>query len=823
MTYAELILPLPLKRLFTYAVPETFARDIAVGMRAIVNFGARKLYTGIVYRLTDRCDMPEESVKPISLLIDTAPIVTDAQLRLWRTVADYYCCPLGEVYKAAVPGGLRLESESVIIRNNGEDTETESGLTRNEMKILDSVSDGKPHTINEITTNTGIKNPLPAIGRLIEKNSVRMKELLADGYKPKYTEHVRLHERLASDGTALSDAIDSLGRAKRQQHLLMTFVEIAEERHTSYGETQITKKELLDRADCTSAVYNQLVEKEMLRPVTVRTDRIDYGKATEGFHTLTEAQAAAYAKITDELESGKQTVLLHGVASSGKTEIYIQLIRKTIAEGKTALMLVPEISLTTQLAQRLRRVFGARLGVFHSRHSDHERVEVWNDMLRNRRFDVVLGTRASVFLPFHDLGLVIVDEEDDSGYKQSDPAPRYNGKHVALMLARQCGCPTLLGSATPSVETYSNCLTKRYGYAALPERYGSIDPPEMKIIDMREAYRKRMLRGHFTYPLINAIREALGQGEQVILFQNRRGYATFVECTQCAYVPRCPNCDVSLTYHKAFNKLTCHYCGHTIPMPSVCPECGCDRLDTRGFGTEQVEDEAAALFPEARTARMDLDTTRGKESFNRLLTSFENKEIDILIGTQMITKGLDFANVGLVGILNADNLMNYPDFRAHERAFQMLVQVGGRAGRTMRRGKVLIQTSSADHPLMQQIVRNDYWTFFSQQMAEREAFRYPPYFRLIRLTVKHRDQHKLDAATALFADALRKSFGARVLGPDTPAVGKIQNLYIKHILLKIENSAPIDRAKRILMDIAGQVTSCREYKPLIINVDVDPM
>ena len=418
----------------------------------------------------------------------------------------------------------------------------------------------------------------------------------------------------------------------------------------------------------------------MLRPVTVRTDRIDYGKATEGFHTLTEAQAAAYAKITDELESGKQTVLLHGVASSGKTEIYIQLIRKIIAEGKTALMLVPEISLTTQLAQRLRRVFGARLGVFHSRHSDHERVEVWNDMLRNRRFDVVLGTRASVFLPFHDLGLVIVDEEDDSGYKQSDPAPRYNGKHVALMLARQCGCPTLLGSATPSVETYSNCLTKRYGYAALTERYGSIDPPEMKIIDMREAYRKRMLRGHFTYPLINAIREALGQGEQVILFQNRRGYATFVECTQCAYVPRCPNCDVSLTYHKAFNKLTCHYCGHTIPMPSVCPECGCDRLDTRGFGTEQVEDEAAALFPEARTARMDLDTTRGKESFNRLLNSFENKEIDILIGTQMITKGLDFANVGLVGILNADNLMNYPDFRAHERAFQMLVQVGGRAG-----------------------------------------------------------------------------------------------------------------------------------------------
>ncbi len=821
MTYAELILPLPLRRLYTYAVPEVFAHDIAVGMRAIVNFGARRLYIGIVFRLTDRCDMPEGEVKPISLLIDAAPIVTEAQLRLWQTVADYYCCTLGEVYRAAVPGGLRLESESVIIKS-GDSTEGAS-LTPNEIKILDSISDGKPHTINDITTHTGIKNPLPAIGRLIEKESVRMKEQLSDGYKPKYTEHVRLHERIATDEAALHAALDSLSRAKRQQQLLTAFIAMAEEKGAQPGEALIVKKELLGRAECTAAVYNQLVEKEILLPVQVATDRIRYDGETEEHHALTDAQAAAYAKITGEFEGGRQTVLLHGVASSGKTEIYIQLIRRTIAEGKTALMLVPEISLTAQLAQRLRRVFGPRLGVFHSRHSDHERVEVWNDMLRNRRFDVVLGTRTSVFLPFHDLGLIIVDEEDDSGYKQNDPAPRYNGKHVALMLARQCGCPTLLGSATPTVETYSNCLTKRYGYASLAERYGQIPPPEVRVIDMREAYRKRMLRGHFTYPLINAINDTLAAGEQVILFQNRRGYATFVECTQCAHVPRCPNCDVSLTYHKAFNKLTCHYCGHTIPMPAVCPECGSDRLDTRGLGTEQVEEEAAALFPEARIARMDLDTTRGKNSFNALFNSFENKETDILIGTQMITKGLDFANVGLVGILNADTLMNYPDFRAHERAFQMLVQASGRAGRAGRQGKVMIQTSSADHPLIQQIVRNDYWAFFRQQMAEREAFRYPPYFRLIRLTVRHREQGTLNAAAALFADVLRKSFGARVLGPDVPAVGKMHNLYIKNILLKIENSAPVERAKRIIMDIAGQITSCREYRQLTISIDIDPM
>jgi len=540
-------------------------------------------------------------------------------------------------------------------------------------------------------------------------------------------------------------------------------------------------------------------------------------------YPLNEFQQKAYAEIEKQFIE-KQVVLLHGVTSSGKTELYIQLINKTLSEGKQVLYLVPEIALTTQLTTRLKRVFGRKLGVYHSKFSDAERVEIWNNVLNDKTYDVIIGVRSSIFLPFRQLGLVIVDEEHESSYKQYDPAPRYHARNAAIVLASMHGAKTLLGTATPAVETYHNALTGKFGLVELNERHQEMAMPEILVVDSKEAYRKKQMESHFTPLLLEKIAKALQNKEQVILFQNRRGYAPYIECKACAYVPYCKNCDVSLTVHKVFNTLTCHYCGYTEAIPNICPACGTPgTLATKGFGTEKIEDEIKLIFPEARVSRMDLDTTRSKKSYEKIITDFEQQKVDILIGTQMVSKGLDFERVSLVGILNADNMLNFPDFRAHERAYQLMAQVSGRAGRKNKRGTVVLQTSSPEHVVIGQVIRNDYKAMFTTQCEERKLFKYPPYFRMIQIVLRHRDPKVLNQAANKMATDLRAVFGARILGPNVPSVSRIQNMYIKHILLKFEVEASADRAKELLRQIADQVIAQPQFKALWVNLDVDPM
>jgi len=567
-----------------------------------------------------------------------------------------------------------------------------------------------------------------------------------------------------------------------------------------------------------------LVERGAMEIYVREIGRLDVSEIqTSEQYTLNDSQGEAYNEIEKQFLE-KQVVLLHGVTSSGKTELYIQLINKVLAEGKQVLYLVPEIALTTQLTSRLKRVFGSKLGVYHSKFSDAERVEIWNNVLNDKTYDVIIGVRSSIFLPFRQLGLIIVDEEHESSYKQYDPAPRYHARNAAIVLASMHGAKTLLGTATPAVETYYNALTGKFGLVELNQRHEEMEMPEILVVDSKEAYRKKEMESHFTPLLLEKIGKALQNSEQVILFQNRRGYAPYIECKACAYVPHCKNCDVSLTVHKVFNTLTCHYCGYTEPIPSICPACGtAGSLITKGFGTEKIEDEIKLIFPEARVSRMDLDTTRSKKSYEKIISDFEQQKVDILIGTQMVSKGLDFERVSLVGILNADNMLNFPDFRAHERAYQLMAQVSGRAGRKNKRGTVILQTSSPEHPVIGQVIRNDYKAMFNTQCEERKLFKYPPYFRMIQIVLRHRDPKVLNLAANRMASDLRAVFAARVLGPNVPAVSRIQNLYIKHILLKFEVEASPERAKEILRQITNQLIAEPQFKSLWVNLDVDPM
>jgi len=587
---------------------------------------------------------------------------------------------------------------------------------------------------------------------------------------------------------------------------------------------EVSRKELLERSGASAAVLNGLVERGAMETYSKEIGRLAVSEIqTSEQYPLNEFQQKAYAEIEKQFIE-KQVVLLHGVTSSGKTELYIQLINKVLAEGKQVLYLVPEIALTTQLTTRLKRVFGRKLGVYHSKFSDAERVEIWNNVLNDKTYDVIIGVRSSIFLPFRQLGLVIVDEEHESSYKQYDPAPRYHARNAAIVLASMHGAKTLLGTATPAVETYHNALTGKFGLVELNERHQEMAMPEILVVDSKEAYRKKQMESHFTPLLLEKIAKALQNKEQVILFQNRRGYAPYIECKVCAYVPHCKNCDVSLTVHKVFNTLTCHYCGYTEPIPNICPACGTPgTLATKGFGTEKIEDEIKLIFPDARVSRMDLDTTRSKKSYEKIIADFEQQKVDILIGTQMVSKGLDFERVSLVGILNADNMLNFPDFRAHERAYQLMAQVSGRAGRKNKRGTVVLQTSSPEHAVIGQVIRNDYKAMFTTQCEERKLFKYPPYFRMIQIVLRHRDPKVLNQAANKMATDLRAVFGARILGPNIPSVSRIQNMYIKHILLKFEVEASADRAKELLRQIADQVIAQPQFKALWVNLDVDPM
>ena len=679
------------------------------------------------------------------------------------------------------------------------------------------------YSLENLEKETGIKNILSVIKSLLDKEAIFVKEELRRTYKPKTETRVRL-TAAARNEHRLHIFFDELQRrAPKQLDLLMKYLELSG--YLSGRDIkEVSKAELLQRTSATPAVFNGLIDRGVFEVYQQEIGRIDKAllKEVVPVNPLNEHQQRAYHAILENFQS-KNVCLLHGITASGKTEVYIHLIEETIRQGKQVLYLLPEIALTAQITERLQRVFGSRLGIYHSKFPDAERVEIWQKQLSEADYDIILGVRSSVFLPFRNLGLVIVDEEHENTYKQQDPAPRYHARNAAIVLASMYGAKTLLGTATPSVETWHNATSGKYGLVELKERYKEIQLPEIIPVDIKELHRKKMMNGPFSPLLLQYIREALEQKEQVILFQNRRGFAPMIECNTCGWVPKCKNCDVSLTYHKGLNQLTCHYCGYTYQLPRICPACEGTDLRNRGFGTEKIEDDIKALFPDARVARMDLDTTRTRTAYERIISDFQQGKTDILIGTQMVSKGLDFDHVSIVGILNADTMLNYPDFRAYERAFQLMAQVAGRAGRKNKRGRVVLQTKSIDHPIIPQVIANDYEAMVGGQLAERQMFHYPPYYRLVYVYLKNRNETLLDLMAQTMAAKLRTVFGNRVLGPDKPPVARVQTLFIRKIVLKIETNAPMARARELLVQVQKEMVAEDRFKSLIVYYDVDPM
>ena len=817
--FVDVILPLPLHSSFTYLLPKDMAGEVQIGCRVVVPFGRKKYYTAIVRNI--HYSAPTEyEVKEVSALLDAHPILLSEQFRFWEWLSDYYLCTQGDVYKAALPSGLKLESETMVEYNP--DFESDVQLPERERKILDLLSAEPEQCVTKLEKESGIKNILSVIKALLDKEAIFVKEELKRTYKPKTETRVRLTEA-ASNERRLHFFFDELQRrAPKQLDLLMKYIELS----GCLGKTpkEVTKKELLQRASATPAVFNGLVERGVFEVYQQEVGRLNttLTKATFPLNPLNEHQQRAHDDIAESFQT-KNVCLLHGVTSSGKTEIYIHLIEETIRQGKQVLYLLPEIALTTQITERLQRVFGARLGIYHSKFPDAERVEIWQKQLSDGGYDIILGVRSSVFLPFRNLGLIIVDEEHENTYKQQDPAPRYHARNAAIVLAALYGAKTLLGTATPSIETWYNAMSGKYGLVELKERYKEIQLPEIISVDIKELQRKKRMNGPFSPLLLQYIREALEQKEQIILFQNRRGFAPMIECHTCGWVPKCKNCDVSLTYHKGLNQLTCHYCGYTYQLPRICPACEGADLRNRGFGTEKIEGDIKLLFPEATVVRMDLDTTRTRAAYERIIADFEQGKTDILIGTQMVSKGLDFDHVSVVGILNADTMLNYPDFRSYERAFQLMAQVSGRAGRRNKQGRVVLQTKSIDHPIISQVMANDYEQMVDGQLAERQMFHYPPYYRLVYVYLKNRNEAMLEQTADVMAGKLRSVFGARVLGPDKPPVGRIQTFFIKKIVVKIEYNAPMSRARELLLQVQREMIEDERFKSLIVYYDVDPM
>ena len=800
--FVDVILPLPLNSCFTYALPETLAGNVQVGCRVMVPFGKKKFYTGIVQDI--HCREPEGyEVKDVADVLDARPVLLASQFKLWDWVADYYLCTRGDVYKAALPSGLKLESETIVAFNP--DFEPSGRLSDREQKVLSQLESEGETSVTCLEKSCGVKNMLTLVKSLLDKEAIMVKEELKRTYRPRTEVRVRL-TAAARNEHRLHFFFDELQRrAPKQLDLLMRYLELSGSLGGS-SVREVSKAELLQRAQATPAVFNGLVEKGILEIYKQEVGRLDNSAVADlqPLNPLNVHQEKAYHAIINVFHQ-KNVCLLYGVTASGKTEIYIHLIAETIRRGRQVLYLLPEIALTAQITARLRRVFGARLGIYHSKFPDAERVEIWQKQLSGQDYDIILGVRSSVFLPFRRLGLVIVDEEHENTYKQQDPAPRYHARNAAIMLASYYGAKTLLGTATPSLESWYNAGTGKYGLVELKERYTQIQLPEILPVDIKELQHKKRMNGPFSPLLLQHIREALEQHAQVILFQNRRGFAPMVECHTCGWVPRCKNCDVSLTYHKGLRQLTCHYCGYTMPVPRRCPACEGTDLRSRGFGTEKIEDDIRALFPEARVARMDLDTTRTRAAYERILADFEQGRTDILIGTQMVSKGLDFEHVNVVGILNADTMLNYPDFRAYERAFQLMAQVAGRAGRKDKRGRVVLQTKSIDHPIIAQVMANDFEGMASGQLAERQMFRYPPYYRLVYVYLKHRDEALLDVMAHAMAERLRVVFADRVLGPDKPPVARVQTLFIRKIVVKIETTASLSRVRQWLVEVQREV------------------
>ena len=774
MRYVEVILPLPLEGTFTYVVPDALLDKVVPCVRLLVPFGKTKTYIGICD--TYPSDHPNNNddndgieYKAILAILDDGPVLLPQQLQLWHWIANYYMSPIGDVYKAALPSGLKGE----------------------------------------------------------------------DSYKPHTEEYVCLGKQFRGE-QELHIALDGLARATKQQKVLMSYLELSgianvpELVSTDVTQTNnkqhnqlraVSKDELRNTTHCSLAIINSLIEKGILQTYRKEVSRLNNGYdklQPNAIHALNDAQTIAYDKILLQMMAHNVT-LLHGVTSSGKTEIYIHLIFKALQEHKQVLYLLPEIALTVQITNRLRCVFGNKLGIYHSRYNDEERVEIWQKQLSNEPYEVILGARSAVFLPFQRLGLVIIDEEHENSFKQQDPAPRYHARSVAIVLAQMYGAKTLLGTATPSIESYRNAQLGKYGLVTLSQRYKDIQLPTIEVVDIKDLRRRKLMSGPFSPRLIAAVRNALQRGEQAILFQNRRGFAPMIECRTCGWVPHCPNCDVSLTYHKSMNVLTCHYCGYTERVPEQCPNCESKDIKGRGYGTEKIEDEIMEVFPDARIARMDLDTTRTKNAYERLINDFSAGKTNLLIGTQMVSKGLDFDHVSVVGILDADNMLNYPDFRAYEHAFTMMAQVSGRAGRKGKQGLVILQTKNPELPVIQQVVNNSYTAFYKSQLEERTAFHYPPFFHLIYIYIKHRNNDIVESASMELGSRIHEIFGNRVLGPDKPTVARVKTLHIRKIMLKLENGIDYKLAKQYLRSIRDTMMKEKRYGALTIYFDVDPL
>lgn len=819
--YIDVVLPLAIKQYYTYALPEHIPHTaLAPGMRVVVQFGkGGKMYSALIRNIHTK--KPEAyTPKAIDDVLDDKPIVTQAQFALWEWMSAYYLCTVGEVMLAALPAALRLASETQVVKNPSF-TFTADSVSEQEFLILEALEIQPLLTLQEISQILSRKNIHPIIKKMVENGAILLEEEIKEKYKPKTEkflalgEHIKTEEDLQNIFAALEK------RAFKQLEVLMQFLQACA--YFSGYVVPVKKSVFVAKHDVNPAVIEQLCKKNILQEYVLQTERIPYSNEQENaLKKLEEAQGAAYLEIKKCISEGKQTVLLHGITSSGKTELYAHLIKETIEQGNQVLFLLPEIALTTQLINRLRKYFGNCVGVYHSRFTDNERVEIWNDMLReDGRFKIILGARSALFLPFSALGLIIVDEEHESSFKQQDPAPRYHARNTALMLAAQNNCFTLLGSATPSVETYTHALEGKYGLVNLHVRYGNILPPSITCCNIAEECRKKRMQGHFSPMLIKAVQKTIDAGEQVILFHNRRGYAPFLLCHTCGHVPQCKHCDVSLTYHKLKHKLVCHICGYAETMSQQCAACGNSHMELKGFGTEKIEEEMGIHFPNAKIARLDFDSTRAKHAYQRIISDFENHLVDILVGTQMVTKGLDFDHVGLVGVLNADNMMYFPDFRANERTFQLLLQVAGRAGRKQKQGQVIIQTYNPKHPIIQFVEKQAYDAFYTHEIKHRKDHGYPPYTRLIKFTLKHAKNQVLDAAAAQFTAELKKHFGNRVLGPEYPPVARVSNLYQKNILLKTEKNAST-KFVRELIDKAHTIFYMGEYKGVRLAADVDP-
>lgn len=811
--FIEVILPLALKKTFTYSVNEAEYAFLQAGMRVAVSFGKNKIYTGLV--ISKHQNPPQlYEAKDIHQILDDFPIVTQTQIDHWQWIASYYMCSIGEVYKSAMPSGFLLESET-IITSRPDFTAEDEQLSDDEYLIYEALQKQSALKVQEVVSILNKKTILPVINKLIAKNAISLQEEINEKYKPKTIRYVRLQEEFLNQ-EQLSELMEILSRAQKQRKAVMQYFQLQ-----ASEKKPITAKKLTE-AGVTATVIKSLIDKGIFEEYHLEEDRVQFeGNDDSGF-ALSPKQQQAFEEIKTSFTQ-KDVTLLHGITSSGKTEIYIKLIEEYIATGKQVLYLLPEIALTTQLVVRLTAYFGNQVAVFHSKYTNNERVETWQQVLADsEKARVIIGARSALFLPFQDLGLIVIDEEHEPTFKQADPAPRYHARDAAIVLANTHKAKVLLGSATPAIETYYNAVNNKYGYVELRERYGNVLPPEIILIDIKDKYKRKRMTGHFSDEMNDAIAETLYNGKQVILFQNRRGYSPWVECMTCGHVPQCPQCDVSLTYYKYKNSLRCHYCGYNIANPTHCHKCHSTDLNTKGFGTEQIEMELKSLFPTKNSWRMDQDTTRGKHGYEKIIDSFKNREIDILVGTQMLAKGLHFDNVGMVGILNADNMLFQPDFRAFERAYQMMVQVAGRAGRKDTRGKVYIQTYNPLHNIIQQVTVNDYASMYKEQVYERHNFKYPPFYRLIRLTLKHRDYEKVKDAALWLYNVLKQNVEVTVLGPEEPGINRIRNEYIRTIMIKIPNGTALGGTKRAIEKVLGSFDAVPQYRPVRVTVNVDP-